>query len=160
MDDLKLINARLQELNKEFRDLSALKKELQDKQKAETIKEKYGEFKFMIKSPTLIEEVDFDKLLKEAELQVGRNEFGLPVIAYNFGNGVSYLSIVKSENDVYARVAVDNLLKIADSIKEEFKADQTKTFEASEIFLRFEEALDVKSSGVTKVTSNSENLSE
>lgn len=160
MDDLRLINARLQELNKEFRDLSALKKELQDKQKAETIKEKYGEFKFMIKSPTLIEEIDFDKLLKEADLQVGRNEFGLPVIAYNFGNGVSYLSIVKSENDVYARVAVDNLLKIADSIKEEFKSDQTKTFEASEIFLRFEEALDVKSSGVTKVTSNSENLSQ
>lgn len=160
MDDLKLINARLQELNKEFRDLSALKKELQDKQKAQTIKDKYGEFKFMIKSPTIIEEIDFEKLMKEADLQVGRNEFGLPVIAYNFGNGVSYLSIIKSENDVYTRVAVDNLLKIADSIKEEFKADQTKTFEASEVFLRFEEALDVKSSGVTTVTSNSENLSE
>jgi hypothetical protein len=160
MDDLKLINARLQELNKEFRDLSALKKELQDKQKAQTIKDKYGEFKFMIKSPTIIEEIDFEKLMKEADLQVGRNEFGLPVIAYNFGNGVSYLSIIKSENDVYTRVAVDNLLKIADSIKEEFKSDQTKIFEASEIFLRFEEALDVKSSGVTTVTSNSENLSE
>jgi hypothetical protein len=140
--------------------LSALKKELQDKQKAQTIKDKYGEFKFMIKSPTIIEEIDFEKLMKEADLQVGRNEFGLPVIAYNFGNGVSYLSIIKSENDVYTRVAVDNLLKIADSIKEEFKSDQTKIFEASEIFLRFEEALDVKSSGVTTVTSNSENLSE
>jgi hypothetical protein len=30
MDDLKLINARLQEINKEFRDLSALKKKIQD----------------------------------------------------------------------------------------------------------------------------------
>jgi hypothetical protein len=144
MDDLKLINARLQELNKEFRELSALKKELQDKQKTQTIKEKYGEYKFMIKSPTSVEPIDFDKLMAEAELQVGRNEFGLPVIAYNFGNGVSYFPIVKTQEEANSRLALDKLLTIADTIKENFKQDQTKTNDVQVLINLFEEALEVQ----------------
>lgn len=160
MDDLKLINARLQELNKEFRDLTALKKEIQDKDRVKLIKEKYGEFKFMIKTPNLVEEIDFDKLAKEADLQVGRNSFGLPVIAYNYGNGQSYFSIVKSQEEVYVRLAVDNLLNVADSIKKEFDQDQTITSDANEIFSKFEEAMEVKVGGITTVVRDSENLSE
>lgn len=160
MDDLKLINARLQELNKEFRDLTALKKEIQDKDRIKLIKEKYGEFKFMIKTPNLVEEIDFDKLAKEADLQVGRNSFGLPVIAYNYGNGQSYFSIVKSQEEVYVRLAVDNLLNVADSIKKEFDQDQTITSDANEIFSKFEEAMEVKVGGITTVVRDSENLSE
>jgi hypothetical protein len=144
MDDLKLINARLQELNKEFRELSALKKELQDKQKTQTIKEKYGEYKFMIKSPTSVEPIDFDKLMAEAELQVGRNEFGLPVIAYNFGNVVSYFPIVKTQEEANSRLALDKLLTIADTIKENFKQDQTKTNDVQVLINLFEEALEVQ----------------
>ena len=160
MDDLKLINARLQELNKEFRELSALKKELQDKSKAQTVKEKYGDFKFMIKSPTLIEEIDFEKLMKEADLQVGRNEFGLPVIAYDFGNGLSYLSIVRDEKEAKVRLAVDELLKIADAAKEDFKLNNNKITEATELFVKFEEALEFNSNEFTRVVTDSENLSE
>ena len=160
MDDLKLITARLQELNKEFRDLTALKKEIQDKDRIKLIKEKYGEFKFMIKTPNLVEEIDFDKLAKEADLQVGRNSFGLPVIAYNYGNGQSYFSIVKSQEEVYVRLAVDNLLNVADSIKKEFDQDQTITSDANEIFSKFEEAMEVKVGGITTVVRDSENLSE
>jgi hypothetical protein len=159
MDDLRLINARLQELNKEFRELTSLKKELQDKSRVDIVKQKYGDFKYMIKSPEIIEEIDFDKLFKEADLQVGKNEFGLPVIAYNFGNGVSYFSIVKSEEDVYIRVAVDNLLKVADSIKEEFKANQDKLTEANDIFNKFDEAFNVNTRGITKISSGAEDLS-
>lgn len=144
MDDLKLINARLQELNKEFRELSALKKELQDKQKTQTIKEKYGEYKFMIKSPTSVESIDFDKLMAEAELQVGRNEFGLPVIAYNFGNGVSYFPIVKTQEEASSRLALDKLLSIADTIKENFKQDQTKTNDVQVLINLFEDAFEVQ----------------
>ena len=87
MEDIQLINKRLQELNKEFRDLSALKKKLSDESRKTTIKDKYGEYKFMIKSPSLIETIDFDKLIDEADLKVGKNKFGLPVISYSFGNG-------------------------------------------------------------------------
>jgi hypothetical protein len=141
MDDLKLINARLQELNKEFRDLSALKKKIQDDNAKSNIAAKYGEYKFMIKSPTSVEPIDFDKLMAEADLQVGRNEFGLPVIAYNFGNGLSYFPIVKTEKEANARLALDKLLTIADSIKENFKQDQTKTNEVQTLINLFESAL-------------------
>ena len=141
MDDLKLINARLQELNKEFRELSALKKELQDKQKTNTIKEKYGEYKFMIKSPTSVEPIDFDKLMAEADLQVGRNEFGLPVIAYNFGNGVSYFPIVKTKQEANSRLTLDKLLAISDTVKENFKQDQTKTNEVEILINLFKSPL-------------------
>lgn len=151
MDDLKLINARLQELNKEFRDLSALKKQIQDKERIETIKQKYGEFKYMIKTPSLIEEINFDKLAKEADLQVGKNAFGLPVIAYNFGNGVSYFSIVKSKKDAATRIAVDNLLNIADTIKKEFEDDHNKLVDAQDVLSKFEEAFEVKVSDITTV---------
>ena len=151
MDDLKLINARLQELNKEFRDLSALKKQIQDKERVETIKQKYGEFKYMIKTSSLIEEINFDKLAKEADLQVGKNEFGLPVIAYNFGNGVSYFSIVKSKKDAVTRIAVDNLLNIAETIKKKFEDDNTKLVDAQDILSKFEEAFEVKVSDITTV---------
>jgi len=160
MDDLKLINSRLQELNKEFRELSALKKELQDKHRAETIKEKYGDFKFMIKSPTVIEEINFEKLLKEADLQVGRNEFGLPVIAFDFGNGQSYLSIVRDESEAKARLALDTLLKIAEAAKEDFKINNNKIVEATELLAKFEEALELRSSEINGSARNSENLSE
>jgi hypothetical protein len=159
MNDLNLINTRLQELNKEFRELSALKKEIQDKSRVEVIKQKYGDFKYMIKSPEVIEKIDFDKLLKFANAQVGKNEFGLPVIAYDFGNGLSYFSIVKEAEDVYVRVAVDQLLKVADSIREEFKVNQDKLNEASEIFNKFDEAFDVNTRGITTVSSDTEDLS-
>lgn len=151
MDDIRLINARLQELNKEFRDLTALKKQIQDKDRIDTIKQKYGEFKYMIKTPTLIEGIDFDKLAKEADLQVGKNSFGLPVIAYNFGNGVSYFSIVKSKKDAVTRIAVDNLLNIAETIKKQFEEDNTKLVDAQDVLSKFEEALEVKVSDITTV---------
>lgn len=154
-DDLKIINARLQEINKEFRDLSALKKQIQDRDRIATMKQKYGEFKFMIKTTSLVEEIDFDKLAKEADLQVGRNEFGLPVIAYNYGNGLSYFSIVKSEEDIYARIAVDKLLGIADEVKKEFESDQVTTKNAKDILFRFEEALEVDLTQITTITKDS-----
>jgi ASC-1-like (ASCH) protein len=160
MDDLKLINARLQELNKEFRDLSALKKQVQDRDRIQTIKQKYGDFKFMIKSPNIVEEIDFDKLSKEADLQVGKNNFGLPVIAYNYGNGTSYFSIVKNKEEVYVRLAVDKLLSVADGVKAEFETDQTKIVNPVDIFNKFEEALEVKVGGVTTINSDTENLPE
>lgn len=160
MDDLKLINARLQEINKEFRDLSALKKKIQDESARASITAKYGEYKFMIKSSTLIEPIDFDKLLKEAELQVGRNEFGLPVIAYNFGNGISYFPIVKTVEEASARLALDKLLTISETIKDNFKQDQSKTNEVNVLLNLFEEALEIEVRRVESISANSENISD
>lgn len=160
MDDLKLINARLQEINKEFRDLSALKKKIQDENAKANIAAKYGEYKFMIKSSTSIEPIDFDKLLAEADLQVGRNEFGLPVIAYNFGNGLSYFPIVKTVEEASARLALDKLLTISDTIKDGFKQDQTKTNEVNVLLNLFEEALEIEVRGAQQVDTSSEDISE
>lgn len=160
MDDLKLINARLQEINKEFRDLSALKKKIQDENAKASIAAKYGEYKFMVKSSTLVETIDFDKLLTEAELQVGRNEFGLPVIAYNFGNGLSYFPIVKTTEEANARLALDKLLTISDTIKENFKQDQSKTNEVNVLLNLFEEALEIEVRGAKQDNTNSEDISE
>ena len=90
-------------------------------------------------------------MAKEADLQVGKNSFGLPVIAYNFGNGVSYFSIVKSKKDAVTRIAVDNLLNIAETIKKQFEEDSTKLVDAQDILSKFEEALEVKVSDITTV---------
>jgi predicted RNA methylase len=98
--------------------------------------------------------------MKEADLQVGRNEFGLPVIAYDFGNGLSYLSIVRDEKEAKVRIAVDELLKIADAAKEDFKLNNNKITEATELFAKFEEALEFDGNGITRVVTDSENLSE
>jgi len=98
--------------------------------------------------------------MKEADLQVGRNEFGLPVIAYDFGNGLSYLSIVRDEKEAKVRIAVDGLLKIADAAKEDFKLNNNKITEATELFVKFEEALEFNSNEITRVVTDSENLSE
>ena len=160
MDDLKLINARLQELNKEFRDLSALKKKIQDENAKSNIAAKYGEYKFMIKSQTLVEPIDFDKLLAEADLQVGRNEFGLPVIAYNFGNGLSYFPIVKTAEEVPVRLTIDKLLALADTIKENFKQDQSKTNDVNALLNLFEEACEVKVRRADEANTDEQDVSE
>ena len=145
MEDIQLINKRLQELNKEFRDLSALKKKLSDESRKTTIKDKYGEYKFMIKSPSLIETIDFDKLIDEADLKVGKNKFGLPVISYSFGNGQSYFAIVKSQEDAAARIRADRLLEISSEIEEKFKLDTDTASNAQEILNIFESALELES---------------
>jgi hypothetical protein len=160
MDDLKLINARLQELNKEFRDLSALKKKIQDENAKSNIVAKYGEYKFMIKSPTVVEPIDFDKLFAEADLQVGRNEFGLPVIAYNFGNGVSYFPIVKTQEDAQARLTLDKLLVLADTIKENFKQDQSKTNDVEALLNLFEETCEFKARRVNEADTDEQDVPE
>ena len=160
MDDLRLINARLQELNKEFRDLSALKKEIQDRDRVETMKQKYSDFKYLIKSSSVVEEINFEKLAKEADLQMGKNSFGLPVIAYNFGNGVSYFSMVKSKEEASVRLIVDNLLNIAESVKKQFEEDTSKTTEANDVLNKFKEALEFKPREAEQTYSDSENLSE
>jgi hypothetical protein len=160
MDDLKLINSRLQELNKEFRDLSALKKKIQDENNKANIAAKYGEYKFMIKSSTSVEPIDFDKLLADAELQVGRNEFGLPVIAYNFGNGLSYFPIVKTTEEANPRLALDKLLTISDTIKDNFKQDQSKTNDVNALLNLFEEALEIEVRGAVQINTDSEDVSE
>jgi hypothetical protein len=150
VEDIQLINARLQELNKEFRDLSTLKKKIQEDTAKANIATKYSEYKFMIKSATLVEPIDFDKLIAEAELQVGRNEFGLAVIAYNFGNGLSYFPIVKTMEEANARLALDKLLTIPDTIKDNFKKDQDRTSEVNVLLNLFEEALEIEIQGASR----------
>jgi hypothetical protein len=146
VEDIQLINKRLQELNKEFRDLSALKKKITDESRKTTIKDKYGEYKFMIKSSTLVEPIDFDKLIDEANLQVGKNKFGLPVISYSFGNGVSYFSIVKDKEEVMARIAVDRLLEISLEVEEKFKENTEVASDVQNVLNLFESALELETS--------------
>jgi hypothetical protein len=137
------INKRLTELNKEFKDLGALKKELLNEAKREKLKEKYSEFKYKIE-PGGITNLDLDEVADRDNMVIGQNSFGLPVFAYDYGQGSYHTAIAKTEEEAEFRKKADKLLSVAHNIEGEFNGGKqpNKTYSPEEIVKKFVDVLE------------------
>lgn len=139
--DVNVINNRLQEIGKEYQELTALKKQLTKKNKLANLEKEYGEFKFLVKK-TVNEEIDFNKLIEENDLKIMKGGYGLLCATYNVGpNQVGY-HIARTEEEAEQIRQVQNLFKVGDKVQESVK--EGKKFEAQEILDLFEGARNVE----------------
>jgi uncharacterized coiled-coil DUF342 family protein len=138
-EDIKAVNARLRELNKEFQDLSALKKKLQQQNMSQNIKDKYGDYKFIVKRKENTP-IDFDKLVNEGNCQIGQSIYGLRAIAYDLGKGKVDYHIAKTEEEANQIRVVEGLFNTADLIHKKVK--ENKKLSPQEILDLFDGARD------------------
>lgn len=136
-DEIKVINKRLRELNKEFSELSNLKKKLVLANSANTIKEKYGDYKFIVKDK-VNQDLDFDKLITENDLKVQSSIYGMLCIAYKVGDKSVGYHIAKTEEEADQIRIVQQLFKVGDEISEQVK--ENKKLTAKEILEAYDKA--------------------
>lgn len=127
-DDIKAINDRLKELNKEFRDLSALKKKIQDENKEQIFKEKYGDYKFLVK-PTYNDEVDFVDMINSADLSIGTSSLGFLVAQYDTGAGHRQYHMARTEEEANNIRIIENLAQVEQNVVKHLKQDGTLSSE-------------------------------
>lgn len=136
-EDIKNINARLKELNKEFQDLSALKKKIMSTQARQNYTEKYGEYKYLVKDKET-KEFDIQDLLDNNDLKITTSRFGMMCAAYTVGpNQVSY-HIARTEEEAEQVRIVQSLFSVGEEISE--LIGQKKTLSAAEILEKYDGA--------------------
>jgi hypothetical protein len=114
--DIDVINKRLEELSREFRDLSSLKKSLSQKNKKSIILEKFGKYKYIIKDIG-IEIVDYNSILDNYDANMGYDSFGMPVIGLTKNGHTSFFAVSETEEEARSRDAFDSVAKIIFSAK-------------------------------------------
>ena len=125
-EEINVISARLREMNKEFQDLSALKKKLVGQNAVSTFKKKYGDYKFIVKNKTN-KDLDFDKLIAENDLKIHTSVYGLTCAAYNVGGQKVGYHIAKTEEEADQIRVVQGLFKVGDHITEQVKENKKLT---------------------------------
>ena len=125
-EDLQAVNARLKELSKEFQDMSALKKKLLAQTKFDTLKDKFGEYKFLVKKKENTP-LDFDKLLNESDLDFAKSTYGLTLAVYNVGERQVHYHVAKTEEEANEIRLVEGLFKVGDTITDKVKANNPLT---------------------------------
>lgn len=136
-EELKVINGRLKELNKEFQDLFALKKKLLAQNTVDTFKEKYGDYKYLVKTKEN-KEVDFIKMVAENNLKITSSVYGMLCASYEVdGRQVGY-HIAKTEEECEQIRTVQSLFSVSDDIQTAVK--EGKKLTAKEILDAYDKA--------------------
>ena len=137
-EEIKVINDRLKELGKEYQDLTALKKKILSANAHETIKEKYGDYKYLVKSKEN-KEIDFDKMIDENDIKFKKSAYGMMAALYSVGpNQVSY-HVAKTEEECDQVRIVESLFNIGDKVAEVVK-DKGALLTAQEILEMYDGA--------------------
>ena len=114
-EDIKNINKRLRELSKEAQDLSTLKKKLIAQDANSNMKEKYGDFKYIVKR-TENKEIDLDKMIQENQIRFAKSKFGMQAIVYNVGpNELSY-HVAKTEEECEQVRIVESIFNVGEEL--------------------------------------------
>lgn len=136
-DDLKAINGRLKELSKEFQDLSALKKKLLAQNTVDTFKDKYGDYKYLVKTKEN-KEVDFIKMVAENNLKITSSVYGMLCASYEVDGRQVVYHIAKTEEECEQVRVVQSLFSIGDEIQAKVK--EGKKLTAKEILDAYDTA--------------------
>lgn len=124
-EEIKVINSRLRELNKEFGELSALKKKLVMKTASTTFKEKYGDYKIIVKDK-VNQELIFEEL-SDSDLKITSSIYGLLCASYTVGDQQVGYHIAKTEEEADQIRIVQELFKIGDHITAQVKENKQLT---------------------------------
>jgi len=125
-DEIKVISTRLRELNQEFSELSGLKKKLTMQDASTNLKEKYGEYKFIVKDK-MNQDLDFDKLLTENNLKIQSSMYGMLCAVYKVGDSDVGYHIAKTEEEADQIRIVQKLFKVGDEIQAKVKDNKKLT---------------------------------
>lgn len=136
MSELQSINERLKELNTEFSELNALKKEIQTQDRKDRLADSFSKYKFIIKEGT-VEEFDYLTFLDNKHAQVGHSPAGLAIVS----DGANLYSVCEEEDEAEMRVKVDKLLTLADELAKQYqpedKKQRSKQYSVVEIYDEF-----------------------
>ena len=136
VDDLSVINKRLNELNKEFQELNTLKKEIQTKERKQKLTESFSKYKYILKNGS-VEEFDFDAFLNNKNAQVGHSPIGLPIAT----DGVELYSVAETLEEAELRIKVDKLVNLTSELTSQFqpedKRQPKKQYSVVEIYDEF-----------------------
>lgn len=135
--DISVINKRLKEINKEFRDLSTLKKKLVTATASSNFKEKYGNYSILVK-PNENKALDFETMVIENDLKIKPSIYGLLCASYKVGEQQVGYHLARTEEEANQIRVVQNLFKIGDDISAKVK--EGKTLTAEEILTSYDEA--------------------
>ncbi len=113
MSEIAAINKRLSDLNKEFQELSTLKKELTGKEQEKKMKDLFSKYKYIVKNDT-VEEFDYTTMIKKGN--VGFSYHGLPIVT----DGQEVYPVGVTEEEAELRIKVEKLINVSDKLKDEF----------------------------------------
>jgi len=136
-DDIKAVNARLKELSAEFQDLSALKKKLVAANNKTTIKEKYGDYKYIVKR-SLNQDIDWEKLIADFTLKFQQSRFGMLCVVYTVGDRQVSYHVARTEEECEHVRAVQRIFDVGTTIEETIK--NKKIISATEIIKEYDNA--------------------
>lgn len=131
INDVEIINKRLEELSKEFRELSSLKKTLSQKSRKASILEKFGKYKYAIKQ-TGVELIDYENLIDNNNLHIGYSSFGLPVISVAYGENTSIFPVCETIEDAKFRSAFESIVETMSAIKSS-EGEASKEFNIKDV---------------------------
>lgn len=134
---IKAVNARLKELSAEFQDLHALKKKLITANNKVSIKEKYGDYKYIVKR-SINQDIDWEKLIADFTLKFQQSRFGMLCITYTVGERQVSYHVAKNEEECEDIRAVQRIFDVGTTIEETIK--NKKIMSATEIIKKYDDA--------------------
>lgn len=136
-EEIKAVNARLKELSSEFQDLSALKKKLMATNNKKTIKDKYGDYKYIVKR-SANQDIDWDKLIADFTLKFSQSRFGMLCVTYAVGEREVSYHVARTEEECEHVRAVQRIFDVGTTIEATIK--NKKIISATEIIGEYDNA--------------------
>jgi len=126
LNDIKLINARLTEMGKEFRDLTALKQKMSEESDRKNLEQKLNDFNFIAANDE-IKALDADLVSKSKNIRYVNDVYGLPCITYINLSGQEEIGfLAKTKDEAKIRTALYHLAEAKDVLVSEITKNKKK----------------------------------